>query len=154
VANPVQRFDIRIADGVDASAAILDAVATRGASEGRPSWTPGSFTGSDSVGMSRLRKDLATGSLHLAWLGGQPVATFSLLESDPMYWPAAGDDASTCTGSPFVATPRVPAGMWSNGLSTRRDGEAAITSVSIAWPRTRESVATTRVAASGQSTRR
>jgi GNAT superfamily N-acetyltransferase len=43
--------------------------------------------------VSRLRKDLESGSLYLVWLGDRPVATFSLLESDPMYWPAAGDDA-------------------------------------------------------------
>jgi GNAT superfamily N-acetyltransferase len=43
--------------------------------------------------VSRLRQDLASGSLYLVWCGDRPVATFSLLESDPMYWPSAGDDA-------------------------------------------------------------
>jgi predicted N-acetyltransferase YhbS len=43
--------------------------------------------------MSRLRKDLETRSLHLVWVGDRPVATFSLLESDALYWPSAADDA-------------------------------------------------------------
>jgi GNAT superfamily N-acetyltransferase len=43
--------------------------------------------------VSRLRKDLASRSLYLVWRDDRPVATFSLLESDPMYWPSAGDDA-------------------------------------------------------------
>ena len=43
--------------------------------------------------MSRLRKDLESGGLYLIWRGDRPVATFSLLESDSIYWPSAGDDA-------------------------------------------------------------
>jgi GNAT superfamily N-acetyltransferase len=93
VAGPLQCLDIRTAEEVDTSAEILEAAATRGACEGRPSWTPGSFTGSDSVGVSRLRKDLESGSLYLVWHGDRPVATFSLLESDSMYWPSAANEA-------------------------------------------------------------
>jgi GNAT superfamily N-acetyltransferase len=93
VAGPLHRLEIRAADNVDISAEILEAAASHGASEGRPSWTPGSFTGPESVGMSRLRTDLKSRCLFLVWRGDQPVATFSLLESDPMYWPSAGDDA-------------------------------------------------------------
>lgn len=43
--------------------------------------------------MSRLRKDLEIKSLYLVWAGDRPVATFSLLGSDTLYWPAAADDA-------------------------------------------------------------
>jgi GNAT superfamily N-acetyltransferase len=93
VASPLQRLDIRTAEDVDVSAEMLEAAASRGASEGRPSWTQGAFAGPESIGVSRLRKDLERRSLYLVWVGDRPVATFSLLESDPMYWPAAGDDA-------------------------------------------------------------
>ncbi len=87
--------DLRVAVASDpeASAAIIEEVAAWGASRGFPSWRPGSFTGPDSVGMSRLHGDIATRSLHLVWRGATPVATFSLLERDPMFWPAAGDEA-------------------------------------------------------------
>jgi GNAT superfamily N-acetyltransferase len=93
VISPLERLDIRPADDVDTSAEILEDTASRGASEGRLSWTPGSFTGPESVGVSRLRNDLASGSLYLGWCGDRPVATFSLLESDSTYWPSAGDEA-------------------------------------------------------------
>jgi hypothetical protein len=93
VANTAQRLDIRAADDVDASAEILEAAASRGASEGRRSWSPGSFTGPESVGISRLRKDLESKSLYLVWLGNRPVATFSILEADALYWPSAEDNA-------------------------------------------------------------
>jgi GNAT superfamily N-acetyltransferase len=89
------RLEIRVADPRDiaTSAEILEAAATSGASAGRPSWTPGSFTGAGSVGISRLRKDLESRSVHLVWLGNEAVATFSLLESDALFWPSARDDA-------------------------------------------------------------
>ena len=87
--------DLRIAGSGDAeiSAAIIEEVAAWGASEGFPNWIPGSFTGPESVGISRLRGDIATGSLYLVWRGERPVATLSLLEHDPVFWPAAGDEA-------------------------------------------------------------
>ncbi|HEY8673972.1 MAG TPA: GNAT family N-acetyltransferase [Candidatus Dormibacteraeota bacterium] len=88
-----QRLEIRLAEDTDTSAEILEAAASIGAAEGRPSWSPGAFTGPQSLGMSRLRKDLETKSLHLVWVGDRPVATFSLLESDALYWPASADDA-------------------------------------------------------------
>jgi GNAT superfamily N-acetyltransferase len=89
------RIEIRVADlhDVGTSAEILEAAASWGASAGRPSWTPGSFTGPESVGMSRLRNDVETGSLYLVCLGNAAVATFSLLESDALFWPRAPDDA-------------------------------------------------------------
>jgi hypothetical protein len=75
------------------SAAIIEEVAAWGASVGFPSWMPGSFTGPESIGMSRLRGDIAAGGLHLVWQGSHALATFSLLERDLLYWPAAGADA-------------------------------------------------------------
>jgi GNAT superfamily N-acetyltransferase len=87
--------DLRVAAAGDPehSAAIIEEVAAWGAAEGFPSWIPGSFTGLESVGMSRLRGDIAADSLYLVWRGNHPVATFSLLEHDPIFWPAAGDGA-------------------------------------------------------------
>jgi Acetyltransferase (GNAT) family len=93
MSSPSRRLEIRVADDTATSAEILEAAATGGASEGRTSWTPGSFTGLESVGMSRLRTDLERKSLYLVWLGNRTVATFSLLESDPLFWPSAGDNA-------------------------------------------------------------
>jgi len=86
---------IRVAHADDPaiSAAIIEEVAAWGASNGFPSWKPGSFTGPESVGLTRLRGDIAANSLYLVWRGDTPVATFSLLERDPIYWPDAGDDA-------------------------------------------------------------
>jgi hypothetical protein len=86
---------IRIAHSDDpaTSAAIIEEVAAWGASKGFPSWIPGTFTGPESVGLTRLRGDIATHSLYLVWRGESPVATFSLLERDPIYWPDADDDA-------------------------------------------------------------
>ena len=75
------------------SATIIEEVAAWGASEGFPSWTAGSFTGPDSIGVSRLLGDIATGSLYLLWRGADAVATFSLLERDSLFWPDAGDEA-------------------------------------------------------------
>jgi len=93
--GPPTDTDLRVAGSGEAevSAAIIEEVAAWGASQGYPSWLPGSFTGPDSLGMSRLRGDIAASSLYLVWRAGTPVATFSLLERDPMYWPAAGDEA-------------------------------------------------------------
>jgi hypothetical protein len=93
--GPPTDTDLRVAGSGEAevSAAIIEEVAAWGASQGYPSWLPGSFTGPDSLGMSRLRGDIAARSLYLVWRGGTPVATFSLLERDTMYWPAARDEA-------------------------------------------------------------
>ena len=93
--GPPTDAEIRRAHSGDAetSAAIIEEVADWGVSEGSPSWIPGSFTGPESVGMSRLRGDIAAGSLYLVWRGASAVATFSLLERDPIFWPGAGDEA-------------------------------------------------------------
>ena len=77
----------------EVSAAIIEEVAAWGEAAGMPSWTPGSFTGSESVGISRLRGDIASGGLYLIWRGAYPIGTFSLLERDPMFWPDGGDAA-------------------------------------------------------------
>ena len=93
--GPPTDAEIRRAHSGDAetSAAIIEEVADWGVSEGSPSWIPGSFTGPESVGMSRLRGDIAARSLYLVWRGESAVATFSLLERDPVFWPGAGDEA-------------------------------------------------------------
>jgi predicted N-acetyltransferase YhbS len=93
--GPQTDVEIRRAHSGDAetSAAIIEEVAAWGVSVGSPSWIPGSFTGPESVGMSRLRGDIAAGSLYLLWRGESAVATFSLLERDPIFWPGAGDEA-------------------------------------------------------------
>jgi GNAT superfamily N-acetyltransferase len=84
---------IRTSGDAETSAAIIEEVAAWGVSKGSPSWTPGSFTGLESVGMSRLRGDIAAGSLYLVWRGESVVGTFSLLERDPIFWPDARDEA-------------------------------------------------------------
>jgi hypothetical protein len=93
--NRAPEPDIRRADAseLDIAADILEEAASWSATEALGSWTPGVFTGSDSVGMSRLRSDMATGGLHLVRIAGRVAATFSLLERDTLYWPLAGDEA-------------------------------------------------------------
>jgi hypothetical protein len=88
-------LDIRVAraDDVEISASILEEAATWGASTGRPSWVPGTFTGPEAVGIARLRRDAGSSSLYLVSIGEHRVATFSLLEADPLFWPSAGDEA-------------------------------------------------------------
>ena len=87
--------DLRISASAtpEISAAIIEEVAAWGATEGLPSWAPGSFTGPDSIGMSRLRGDIATNGLYLVWRGDSALGTFSLLERDLLFWPSAGDEA-------------------------------------------------------------
>jgi GNAT superfamily N-acetyltransferase len=75
------------------SAAIIEEVAAWGEVAGMPSWSPGSFTGPTSVGVSRLRSDIASGGLYLIWRHEDPIGTFSLLESDPIFWPDGGGAA-------------------------------------------------------------
>jgi GNAT superfamily N-acetyltransferase len=87
--------DLRIAacNSPETSAAIIEEVAAWGTWKGFPSWVPGSFTGPESIGISRLRGDIATRSLYLVWRGDSAVATFSLLARDLLFWPSAGDEA-------------------------------------------------------------
>lgn len=93
--GPRTETALRIAASSDPepSAAIIEEVAAWGESEGMPNWIPGSFTGPGSAGVSRLRSDIASGGLYLIWRGERSVGTFSLLESDPIFWPEAGDAA-------------------------------------------------------------
>jgi len=93
--GPQTDSDLRIAGSgeLEISASIIEEVAAWGAAQGFPSWIPGSFTGGDSVGVTRLRGDITAGALHLVWRGDHAVGTFSLLEHDPMFWPDAGDEA-------------------------------------------------------------
>lgn len=84
---------VSAASEIELSAGIIEEVVAWGAGAGMPSWSPGSFTGQDSVGVSRLRGDIASGGLYLIWRRDRPVGTFSLLESDPIYWPDGGDAA-------------------------------------------------------------
>ncbi len=87
--------DLRVApsDSPEVSAAIIEEVAAWGTSEGFPNWIPGTFAGPDSRGVSHLLGDIAAGGLYLVWRGDTAVATISLLEDDPMFWPGAGSDA-------------------------------------------------------------
>ena len=93
--GPQTDAELRVARSAtpEISATIIEEVAAWGAPEGFPSWTAGSFTGPDSIGMSRLLGDIATDSLYLLWRGADAVATFSLLERDSLFWPDAGDEA-------------------------------------------------------------
>jgi len=84
---------VATSSGPEISAAIIEEVAAWGEAAGMPSWSPGSFTGAESVGVSRLRGDIASGGLYLIWRGEHPIGTFSLLESDPIFWPDGGDAA-------------------------------------------------------------
>ncbi len=89
------RLEIRPAthEQVAISASILEEAADRGTTQGYRSWAPGNFTGPDARGIARLRSDVERFSLFLVWSGHAAVATFSLLEQDLIYWPAAADDA-------------------------------------------------------------
>jgi GNAT superfamily N-acetyltransferase len=87
--------DLRVApsDSPDISASIIEEVAAWGTSEGFPNWIPGSFAGPESRGVSHLLGDIASGGLYLVWRGDTAVATVSLLEDDPIFWPDAGSEA-------------------------------------------------------------
>jgi hypothetical protein len=76
-------------DSPEISASIIEEVAAWGTSEGFPNWIPGSFAGPESRGVSHLLGDIAVGGLYLVWRGDAAVGTVSLLEDDPMFWPAA-----------------------------------------------------------------
>ena len=64
-----------------------------GAAEGFPNFGPGGYVGPESRGVGYLRDDIAADGLYLVWQGDTAVATFSLLEADPFFWPNAGGDA-------------------------------------------------------------
>jgi GNAT superfamily N-acetyltransferase len=87
------RLRVARSDSPEISADIIEEVAAWGTSQGFPNWIPGSFTGPDSRGVSHLLGDIAAGGLYLAWRGDDAVGTVSLLESDPIFWPDAGNEA-------------------------------------------------------------
>ena len=86
---------------------------------GFPSWMPGSFTGPESIGMSRLRGDIAAGGLHLVWQGSHALATFSLLERDLLYWQLELT-RSICTDSPCAVWLPAPGATQCSGPCARR----------------------------------
>jgi GNAT superfamily N-acetyltransferase len=92
-ARPDPGLRVARSDSPEISAAIIEEVAAWGTAQGFPSWTPGSFNGPDSRGVSHLLGDIAAGGLCLVWRGDAAVATVSLLENDPIFWPEAGDEA-------------------------------------------------------------
>jgi protein-tyrosine phosphatase len=93
--DPFAALDIRAAgeNELDIAAGILEEAAVWGGSGGRSSWAPGWFIDPAGVGQARLHKDIASASLYIVWVDGKSAATFALLDSDPILWPAAGDDA-------------------------------------------------------------
>jgi hypothetical protein len=95
IGSPQPDPDLRVArsDSPETSAGIIEEVAEWGTAGGFPNWIPGSFTGPDSRGVSHLLGDIAAGGLYLVWRGDDAVATISLLDADPMFWPEAGDEA-------------------------------------------------------------
>ena len=88
-------LEVRAVDAteLDASVDILEEAAVWGGSDGRSTWPTGWFTDPARAGRARLHKDIESGSLYIVWLDGKSAATFALLDTDPVLWPAAGDDA-------------------------------------------------------------
>jgi GNAT superfamily N-acetyltransferase len=91
--EPDPALRVARSDSPEISAAIIEEVAAWGTAAGFPNWIPGSFTGPDSRGVSHLLGDIAAGGLYLVWRGDAAVATVSLLENDPVFWPEAGHEA-------------------------------------------------------------
>lgn len=93
--DPLLPFEVRAAgeSDIDTSIEILEEAAVWGGSGGRSSWEPGWFTDPAGLGRARLHKDVASRSLYIVWVNGNSAATFTLLDADPVLWPAAADDA-------------------------------------------------------------
>jgi GNAT superfamily N-acetyltransferase len=93
--DPLSAFEIRTAGDteLDIAVDILEEAAVWGTADGRSSWEPGWFIDPAGLGRARLHRDIASGSLYIVWIEGQSAATFSLLATDPILWPAAADDA-------------------------------------------------------------
>lgn len=91
----MRSFEVRAVDAteLDASVDILEEAAVWGGSDGRSTWPTGWFTDPAGAGRARVHKDIESGSLYIVWLDGKSAATFALLDTDPVLWPAAGDDA-------------------------------------------------------------
>lgn len=90
-AEPV--FRVAISDDVALNAAILEDVAVWVQAAELRAWPPGQFAYPNGPGIARLRRDAESGSLYVAWLDDFAGASVSLLETDPLFWPDAADDA-------------------------------------------------------------
>jgi hypothetical protein len=93
--GPTPSFEVRAVDAseLDISVDILEEAAVWGGSDGRTTWPMGWFVDPAGAGRARLHKDIESGSLYIAWLDGKSASTFALLDTDPLLWPAAGDEA-------------------------------------------------------------
>jgi GNAT superfamily N-acetyltransferase len=78
---------------VEEAARILEDAIGWATELGFDSWTPGTFTDPAGWGRERLHEALGSDGLFLAFHDGGPVATFSLLPEDRLFWPDAGEDA-------------------------------------------------------------
>jgi GNAT superfamily N-acetyltransferase len=84
---------IRHADDVEEAAGILEEAIEWAAALGFDSWTRGSFADPGGWGRERLHEALRSDALYLVLRGREPVATFSLLPEDTLFWPEAAEDA-------------------------------------------------------------
>lgn len=66
---------------LQAAAGVVEATARHQEALGRTLWPPASVT------PERLARHYPAPSWHVAWRGGAAVGAFSLLESDPPFWP-------------------------------------------------------------------
>jgi GNAT superfamily N-acetyltransferase len=78
---------------VDVAARILEDAIEWAAELGFDSWPPGTFADPRAWGRERLLEALGSDGLYLALRDGEPVATFSLVPEDSLFWPDAADDA-------------------------------------------------------------
>jgi len=94
-ASPEGELAIRRAGSgdVDEAARILEDAIEWAAELGFDSWPPGTFSDPGAWGRERLLEALRADGLYLALLDGEPIATFSLMPEDSLFWPEAADDA-------------------------------------------------------------
>jgi GNAT superfamily N-acetyltransferase len=78
---------------VDEAARILEDAIEWAAELGFDSWPPGTFADPRAWGRDRLLEALGSDGLYLALRDGEPVATFSLLPEDSLFWPDEAADA-------------------------------------------------------------
>jgi len=78
---------------VGEAARILEDAIEWAAELGFDSWPPGTFSDPGAWGRARLLEALGMRGLYLVIRAGEPVATFSLLPEDSLFWPDADDDA-------------------------------------------------------------
>jgi ribosomal protein S18 acetylase RimI-like enzyme len=94
-AAPRKALEIRRAGSGDLAeaAAILEDAIEWADRRGFRSWEHGTFSDPEGWGRERLEEALRSDGLFLVTLAGTPVATFSLLPEDRLFWPDAADDA-------------------------------------------------------------